>query len=122
MPQGQSHAYEPVQPDTIGRLRLLRANGVDMDIDGRQVRVDGVRIALPPKEFDLLRILVTNAGRVLSREQLLAAVWGPGYPDDNKTLSVHIQRLRKKIEASRENPARIRTIRGLGYVFDLEAW
>ena len=122
MPRRRSDAYETVQPTTIGRLRVLQANGVDLDIDGHQVRVGGEPATLPPKEFELLRVLMENAGRVLTRGQLLAAVWGKDYPDDNKTLNVHILRLRKKIEADHNHPTRIRTVRGLGYIFDLEAW
>lgn len=122
MPRRRADAYETVQPTTIGQLRLLQANGVDLDIDGRQVRVDGTPATLPPKEFALLRALMENAGRVLSRRQLLDAVWGADYPDDNKTLNVHILRVRKKIEADHNHPTRIRTVRGLGYIFDLEAW
>jgi two-component system response regulator RegX3 len=105
---------------TIGHLRLLHVNGVGIDLDGHRVFADGTEIKLPRKEFDLLHALLANAGRVLSRRELLDAVWGTGYADANKTLEVHIRRLRRKLGAE---PAvsRIRTVRGIGYVFDVEA-
>jgi two-component system response regulator RegX3 len=123
-PPHRPHAvpYAKLQPETIGHLRILQANGVDLDLDGYQVRVDDQPVTLPPKEFELLRVLMENAGKVMPRAELLAKVWAPDYPDDNKTLNVHILRLRKKIEADHNHPTRIRTVRGLGYIFDLGNW
>lgn len=123
-PQRPTRAHATVRPQTIGRLRILQANGVELDLDGYQVRIDGrpLAAALPPKEFDLLRTLMENAGKVQTRDQLLAAVWGSDYPDDNKTLNVHILRIRKKIETNHDHPTRIRTVRGRGYIFDLGEW
>lgn len=108
-----SHARGP------GRRRL-RVNGVILDIDGHRVFADGTEIALSPKEFDLLCILLQNAGRVVTRRDLLDAVWCPGHPDENKILEVHIRRLRRKLDPG-SAVRRIRTVRGMGYVFDVEA-
>lgn len=116
---GERPPYETVLPSTIGHLRLLHANGVGIDLDGHRVFADGTEIRLPPKEFRLLQLLLTNAGRALSRRELLDAVWGQGYPDSNKTLDVHIRRLRRKLGAKTAS-SRIRTVRGIGYVFDIE--
>ena len=73
---------------------------------------------MPLKEFELLHMLLVNAGRVVSRETLIDRVWGIDYVGDTKTLDVHIKRLRSKIESDPSNPTRIVTIRGLGYKFD----
>jgi two-component system response regulator RegX3 len=115
-------AYATVEPDTAGQLRLLQVNGLELDLDGHQLRVDGRAVTLALKEYELLAELMRNAGRVLSRQDLLDHVWEPGYPDTNSTLQVHIRRLRLKIEPDPDHPIRIRTVRGLGYIFDLEPW
>ena len=73
---------------------------------------------LPLKEFELLELLMGNAGRVLTRETLIDRIWGPHYVGDTKTLDVHVKRLRAKIEDDPSRPARITTIRGLGYKFE----
>lgn len=117
---GRRSAYETVWPATLGHLRMLRANGVGIDLDGHRVFADGNEVSLTPKEFELLHLLLENAGRVVSRRQLLDTVWGQGYPDVNKTLEVHIRRLRRKLEPRSASP-RIRTVRQLGYVFDIDA-
>jgi two-component system response regulator RegX3 len=82
------------------------------------VTVRGVVIKLPLKEFELLYVLVANAGRVLTRETLIDRVWGTDYYGDTKTLDVHIKRLRSKIESEPSNPTRLVTIRGLGYKYE----
>jgi two-component system response regulator RegX3 len=92
--------------------------GIRMDVERHQVSVNGVNIALPLKEFELLEFLLRNAGRVLTRGQLIDRVWGGDYYGDTKTLDVHIKRLRSKIEADPANPVLIQTIRGLGYKFE----
>lgn len=112
--------YETVRPETIGHLRLLSVNGVGIDLDGHRVFADGAEVTLSPKEYDLLHLLLQNAGRVLSRRQLLDSVWGTDYAEGNKTLEVHVRRLRRKLDARSPTP-RIRTVRGLGYVFDVDA-
>ncbi len=80
--------------------------------------LSGQPVVLPLKEFELLELLMGNAGRVLTRETLIDRVWGPHYVGDTKTLDVHIKRLRAKIEEDPSRPARITTIRGLGYKFE----
>ena len=95
---------------TIGSIRL--------DIDRHQMSVNGVAVALPLKEFELLEFLVRNSGRVLTRSQLIDRVWGSDYFGDTKTLDVHIKRLRAKIEVDPANPIFIQTVRGLGYKFE----
>jgi two-component system response regulator RegX3 len=82
------------------------------------VTVRGVVTKLPLKEFELLYVLVANAGRVMTRETLIDRVWGADYYGDTKTLDVHIKRLRSKIESEPANPTRLVTIRGLGYKYE----
>ena len=88
-----------------------------MDIDRHQVSVNGIPVSLPLKEFELLEFLMRNAGRVLTRIQLIDRVWGSDYVGDTKTLDVHVKRLRAKVEVDPSNPTCIVTIRGLGYKF-----
>lgn len=86
----------------------------------RTVTKAGEELALTHKEFDLLHFLSTNPGTVYTREQLLEKVWGYEHPGDTSTVTVHIRRLRSKIEADPENPAHIKTVWGVGYRFDVE--
>ncbi len=89
--------------------------GIKLDIGKHQVTINGEVVSLPLKEFELLEFLMRNAGRVLTRSQLIDRVWGGDYYGDTKTLDVHIKRLRAKIEDDPANPVLIQTIRGLGY-------
>jgi two-component system response regulator RegX3 len=82
------------------------------------VVVRGEVVRLPLKEFELLALLMENAGRVLPRETLISRVWGADYVGDTKTLDVHVKRLRSKVEDDPAAPTRIVTIRGLGYKFE----
>jgi two-component system response regulator RegX3 len=91
---------------------------VALDPDEHIVTIDGQPTNLPLKEFELLHILLANAGRVLPRETLIDRVWGSDYVGDTKTLDVHIKRLRSKIEDDPAIPTRIVTIRGLGYKYE----
>ena len=91
---------------------------VVLDPDEHRVTIDGGDVSLPLKEFELLHLLLVNAGRVLPRETLIDRVWGSDYVGDTKTLDVHIKRLRAKVEPDPTNPTRIITYRGLGYKFD----
>ncbi len=93
------------------------ASGVRVDRSRHEVTVDGRMIELPPKEFELLAVLVEHAGRVLTRNQLIDEVWGSDYVGDTKTLDVHIRRLRGRVETDPQDPQRIRTVRGVGYRF-----
>jgi two-component system response regulator RegX3 len=94
---------------------VLRAGPVRMDIDRHVVSVHGKAVPLPLKEFDLLEYLIRNAGRVLTRGQLIDRVWGSDYVGDTKTLDVHVKRLRAKIEPDPAAPRYLITVRGLGY-------
>jgi len=97
---------------------VLQAGPVRMDVDRHAVAVDGVEVAMPLKEFELLELLLRNAGRVLTRGQLIDRVWGSDYFGDTKTLDVHIKRIRSKIETDPSQPTLLLTVRGLGYRFD----
>ncbi|MEI6038389.1 MAG: response regulator transcription factor [Actinomycetes bacterium] len=97
----------------------VSAGPVKMDIDRHIVTVNGEATSLPLKEFELLEYLIRNAGRVLTRSQLIDRVWGNDYFGDTKTLDVHIKRLRAKIEVDPANPLLIQTVRGLGYKFEV---
>lgn len=96
----------------------LESGRVRMDVDRHVVSIDGEIVPMPLKEFDLLELLLRNAGRVLTRTQLIDRVWGADYVGDTKTLDVHIKRLRAKIEPNPAAPQFVLTVRGLGYKFD----
>lgn len=98
---------------------VLTVGAVRMDIDRHQVSINANPVSLPLKEFELLEFLMRNAGRVLTRMQLIDRVWGSDYVGDTKTLDVHIKRLRAKIETDPANPTLIQTVRGLGYKMEL---
>ena len=98
---------------------VMSVHGIRMDIDRHQVTINGIPASLPLKEFELLEFLMRNAGRVLTRMQLIDRVWGSDYVGDTKTLDVHIKRLRAKIEDDPANPKIIQTVRGLGYKMEL---
>ncbi len=98
---------------------VIEAGPVRIDVDRHVVSVRGEVIPMPLKEFDLLELLMRNAGRVLTRGQIIDRVWGSDYVGDTKTLDVHIKRLRAKIEDDPGNPVHILTVRGLGYKYDL---
>ncbi|MCL2454934.1 MAG: response regulator transcription factor [Micrococcales bacterium] len=94
---------------------VLRLGPVEMDVERHTVRVRGELVSLPLKEFDLLELFLVNAGRVLTRTQLIDRVWGSDYVGDTKTLDVHVKRLRAKIEDDPACPRLLTTVRGLGY-------
>jgi two-component system response regulator RegX3 len=97
---------------------VLEVGDVRLDPERHEVLVRGEERQLPLKEFELLELLLMNAGRVLTRDTLIDRVWGPTYVGDTKTLDVHIKRLRGRIEDDPAHPTRITTIRGLGYRFE----
>jgi two-component system response regulator RegX3 len=97
---------------------VVEAGPVRIDPERHQVLVDGQLVSMPLKEFDLLEYLVRNAGRVLTRGQLIDRIWGSDYVGDTKTLDVHVKRLRAKVEPDPANPVRLLTVRGLGYKFE----
>jgi len=96
----------------------LEVGDLVMDLERHEVLVRGKEVALALKEFQLLATLLANAGRVVSRDTLIAHVWGPDYFGDTKTLDVHIRRIRSKIESSGGPPQSITTIRGVGYRYE----
>src|SRR6187401_222509 len=99
-------------------LDTIVVDDLAVDTESHEVRLRGDLISLPLKEFELLTLLVENAGRVLTRATLIDRVWGSDYVGDTKTLDVHVKRLRSKIEDDPSAPQRIVTIRGLGYKFE----
>ena len=101
--------------DLNGDLDVVSVGPIKLDTARNQASINGAPVGLPLKEFELLEFLMRNAGRVLTRSQLIDRVWGGDYFGDTKTLDVHIKRLRSKIEADPANPVLIQTIRGLGY-------
>src|SRR5690606_5886073 len=105
-------AGDPVLPS------VLEAGPVRMDVERHVVTVRGENVQLPLKEFELLEVLLRNAGRVLTRPQLIDRVWGADYVGDTKTLDVHIKRLRAKIETDPSKPQHIITVQGLCYKFE----
>jgi two-component system response regulator RegX3 len=106
---------QPVEPTTDDTAGVLEAGPVTMDVERHTVTVNGEMISLPLKEFDLLELLLRNAGRVLTRGQLIDRVWGADYVGDTKTLDVHVKRIRSKIEPDPGTPRYLLTVRGLGY-------
>ena len=97
---------------------VLEAGGVHMDIERHEVEVNGIRVQMPLKEFELLELLLENVNRVLTRGQIIDRVWGTDYFGDTKTLDVHIKRIRSKIEEDPSRPKHLVTVRGLGYKFE----
>ncbi|MBB6118266.1 response regulator [Nocardiopsis algeriensis] len=104
--------------DEVVLPAALEAGPVRMDVERHVVTVRGENVQLPLKEFELLEVLLRNAGRVLTRMQLIDRVWGADYVGDTKTLDVHVKRLRAKIEEDPSSPKYIVTVRGLGYKFE----
>jgi two-component system response regulator RegX3 len=100
-----------------GAAAVIQVGDVSLDPDEHRVSLRGEDLTLPLKEFELLHLLLANAGRVLPRETLIDRVWGNDYVGDTKTLDVHVKRLRGKIESDPATPTRIVTIRGLGYKY-----
>jgi two-component system response regulator RegX3 len=98
---------------------VIALGNIRLDIDARRLFVDGEEIKLRKKEFALLRLLLENPGRVLTREVLIDRVWGSDYVGDTKTLDVHIKRLRTLIEKEPKNPTHISTVRGVGYRYEV---
>ncbi len=97
---------------------IMESGPVRMDVERHVVTVRGQQVQLPLKEFELLEVLLRNAGRVLTRMQLIDRVWGADYVGDTKTLDVHVKRLRAKVEVDPASPGHIVTVRGLGYKFE----
>jgi two-component system response regulator RegX3 len=97
---------------------MIEVGDVRVDVARHEVLVHGQLVPLPLKEFELLELLMLNAGRVLTRDVLIDRIWGPNYFGDTKTLDVHVKRLRSRIEADSAHPTRIVTVRGVGYRYE----
>lgn len=95
---------------------VIRAEGLELDLAARVVRRDGAELHLTPTEFELLRVLARNRGRLMTHRDLLTAVWGAGYADDTQVLRAHVANLRRKIEPP-EGPRYIKTDPRVGYRF-----
>jgi two-component system response regulator RegX3 len=113
----RAHLRRVEMSGASGSAGALRAGPVELDADRHEVRVRGDLVPLPPKEFALLAMLLRLKGRLLTRDHLIAEVWGTDYFGDTKTLDVHVKRLRQKIEEDPHRPAHLLTVRGLGYRF-----
>jgi two-component system response regulator RegX3 len=115
-------AAERAGPDVEGPEddgEVLEVGDVRLDVGRHEVLIRGGGVSLPLKEFELLEVLLADAGRVLTRDTLISRVWGADYVGDTKTLDVHVKRLRAKVEDDPSHPSRIVTIRGLGYKYEL---
>ena len=97
---------------------VLERSGIQLDSDRHALTVRGADVAMPLREFELLEYLMSNAGRVLTRSQLIDRVWGSDYFGDTKTLDVHIKRIRSRIEEDPSAPRLLTTVRGVGYRFE----
>ncbi len=104
--------------DDVESTSVVQSGPVRIDSERHEVQVEGRVVSLPLKEFDLLEYLVRNAGRVLTRGQLIDRIWGSDYVGDTKTLDVHIKRLRAKVEPDPAHPVHLLTVRGLGYKYE----
>ncbi len=114
--EAEAEASDSTAP-AVTEDRPVEVGDVLIDPQGHEVRIRGESVRLPLKEFDLLRVLISNAGRVVTRDDLIERVWGMDYVGDTKTLDAHIRRLRRKVEIEPSNPQRIVTVRGVGYKY-----
>ena len=103
-----------------GDTAVLHVGDLRLDVDRHELRVRCEVVQLPLKEFELLELLMSRVGRVMTRDQLIDRVWGSDYVGDTKTLDVHIKRLRGRIEDDPSSPVRITTIRGVGYRYEMQ--
>ena len=105
------------ETEAISEGRVITVSDIQINIDKYEVKVRNEILDFPLKEFELLLLLLENAGRVLTRDVLIDRVWGFDYVGDTKTLDVHIKRLRSKVEKDPSKPMSIITVRGVGYKF-----
>jgi two-component system response regulator RegX3 len=103
--------------DAAPAEEILAVGPVRMDVARHEVTVGGTVVPMPPKEFELLEVLLRRRGRLLTREFLIDQVWGADYFGDTRTLDVHVKRLRRKVEEDSHRPVHLVTVRGLGYKF-----
>jgi DNA-binding winged helix-turn-helix (wHTH) protein len=116
----------PANPERVNGILVptggvLHGHGITLDIDAHTVTVRGKPVELPLRQFDLLRILIANAGRVISREQLIELLWPQPLADGSNTIDVHIRRLRRALDPSHSGPSCIRSVRKVGYMFAADA-
>lgn len=104
-------------PEDLQFDSVLEEEGIRLDTERHTVSVHGKEMAMPLREFELLELLMSNSGRVLTRGQLIDRVWGSDYYGDTKTLDVHIKRIRSRIEENPKDPKLVTTVRGVGYRF-----
>ena len=102
---------------TAGRQEIMKFNGLEVNVPARTVSVDGKRVELTPKEYDLLFYLIDNKGIALSRDKLLQDIWGYDFFGDDRTIDTHIKNLRNSLGPYRDY---IHTLRGVGYKFEVE--
>jgi two-component system response regulator RegX3 len=112
-------AFQAISPRTAGQLRTLRIGGIELDVDGIRLRVNGTEVPIPHKEFKLLEALMANPGKVLTRQDLLDLAWGKGRPDAHKALEVHFHRLRTRLAKHGAPRQLIRAVRGVGYTLEI---
>ena len=96
-------------------VKVLSTSRISINTESHEVLVSGTSVSLKPKEYELLTLLIVNKGKVLSRNQILNAVWGYDFYGDTRTVDVHIRWLREKIEENPSSPVSIQTVRGVGY-------
>lgn len=106
-------------PRTTRRSGQLKARGISLDLEKRSVTTRGDTTHLTPKECALLATFMDNGGEVLTRKFLMKEVWETDWTEDTRTLDVHIRWLREKIEDDPSNPVHLRTVRGVGYRFEV---
>lgn len=107
----RKNTHVPEEPKVIisGKLKL--------DIEAKRLYIENIEIKLTVKEFDILKLLAENPGKIYSREQLLTIIWGSKYPGDARTVDVNVRRLREKIEENPAKPEYVHTKWGMGYYF-----
>lgn len=110
-------ARESVPEVSKKNKAVMQQGNLYLDADRYLVKKDGMPLELPPKEFELLFLLISSPGRVFRREEILDKIWGYEYPADTRTVDVHIRHLRQKVEEDANNPALLLTVRGVGYKF-----
>ncbi len=118
-PAADGGAVRALAPAAAVASERLVVGDVVLDLARHELTVRGALVAIPRKEFALLEVLLTEAGRVVSRDTLVARVWGYDYVGDTKTLDVHVKRLRAKVETDPSNPTRLVTVRGVGYRYEV---
>jgi len=108
---------QPVGGEHKGEDSVIEDGDLILDKNNRRLTIKGVEFNLTSKEFDMLLLLVTNPKKVFSREDLLHTIWGASYPGDERTVDVHVRRLREKIEPNPKEPIYVRTKWGVGYYY-----